>query len=120
MLNMNKLMKLVVAGLVIFPSVAFAQGRITYLVSDVRQIIDTLIIIVAGIALLVFFWGLAKFILKVGGDEEAVKEGKTLMIWGVVALFVMVSVWGIIRVIQGELLPGTNFDTAPRIPTFRQ
>lgn len=65
--------------------------------------VTTLIGIVGAIALLVFFWGLAKFIFRVGGDEKAVDEGKTLMKWGLAALFVMFSVWGLIAFFQGEL-----------------
>ena len=53
--------------------------------------------VVAGIALLAFIWGLIKFISRVGGDEKAVTEGQKLMIWGLIALFVMMSVWGILR-----------------------
>jgi hypothetical protein len=48
------------------------------------------------LALLAFFYGLAKLIW---GGPEAVSEGKSLMIWGIVALFVMVSVWGLVRFI---------------------
>lgn len=77
------------------------------LIRAIGDIVQTLTLIVAAIALLVFFWGLAKFILKIG-NEDAVDDGKRLMIWGLVALFVMVSVWGIIGFFQRELgLPGT-------------
>ena len=45
-----------------------------------------------------FFWGLVKFIFA-AGNEESKADGKKIMIWGVVALFVMVSVWGLVRFI---------------------
>lgn len=73
------------------------------LITGVGEMVTTLIGIVGAIALLVFFWGLAKFIFRVGGDEKAVDEGKTLMKWGLAALFVMFSVWGLIAFFQGEL-----------------
>lgn len=78
------------------------------------DLLNPLIRIVVAIALLVFFWGLVKFIFRVGGDENAVADGRRLMIWGVVALFVMVSIWGIINFIAAALLPGGN--PAPPIP----
>ena len=59
--------------------------------------------VIFGIALLVFIWGLVKFISRVGGDEKAVKEGKSLMIWGLVALFVMASIWGILGFFYDDL-----------------
>jgi len=60
-------------------------------------------------ALLIFLWGLMRFIFRVGGDEKAVTEGKNIMIWGVVSLFVMVSIWGIIGFFQRAFnLPDIN------------
>lgn len=70
--------------------------------------------IVTGIALVAFLWGLAKFIFRVGGDEKAVESGRTLMIWGVVALFVMVSVWGIVAFFEEAFgLPKRTGGTTP-------
>src|SRR3989344_308746 len=75
------------------------------------DLIRTALPVITGLALMVFFWGLAKFIFRVGGDEKAVEGGKRLMIWGLLALFVMISVWGIIRFMQNALLlplPGSG------------
>ncbi len=73
------------------------------------SVFDTLIYIVAAIipiiislGVLVFFWGLVKFISH-GGDEKAREEGKSIMIWGMVALFVMVALWAIVGYIQESL-----------------
>ena len=55
--------------------------------------------IVVALALLYFFWGLAKYILS-AGEKESKDEGRKIMIWGIIALFVMVSVWGIINVVR--------------------
>jgi len=76
--------------------------------------------VVAALALLTFFWGLVKFITKVGGDAKAAAEGKTFMVWSVIALFVMVSIWGMIYFIGAQLFPSYGWDQyeAPPIPTF--
>ena len=58
--------------------------------------------ILMGVALLVFIWGLVKF-LNNAGDKKGLEEGRNIMIWGVLALFVMVTVWGLIFFIQDEL-----------------
>jgi hypothetical protein len=70
--------------------------------------------VVAGMTLLVFFWGLAKFIARVGGDVKAVEEGKNLMIWGIVGLFVMISIWGILAFMSDQFGFGHVF---PLLPT---
>src|SRR3989344_2322592 len=79
------------------------------------DLIRTALPVITGLALMVFFWGLAKFIFRVGGDENAVEGGKRLMIWGLIALFVMISVWGIIRFMQNALLlaPGGSSPSLP-------
>ena len=63
--------------------------------------ISLLIPITAGLALVFFFWGLAKFILH-AGSEEGRKEGVQVMKWGIVALFVIVSIWGIVLFLRSE------------------
>jgi hypothetical protein len=90
--------------LILTPSVASAEFKgIKGIISGVGDIIQTLTGIAAAAALLFFLWGLARFILAVGGDEKAVSQGKTFMMWGIIALFVMVSVTGIIAFMQSEL-----------------
>lgn len=75
------------------------------LIEATGKLISLSITVLIGLALLAFFWGLAKFIFRVGGDEKAVEEGKRVMKWGLVALFVTVSVWGIVEFIEQNLLP---------------
>lgn len=83
---------------------ALAQsGQIENLITRFGQIVLSLIQIVGGLALLAFFWGLAKFIFK-ASDENGREEGKQIMKWGLVAIFVMFTLWGIIGFFQGELL----------------
>jgi len=62
-------------------------------------IITRLIVTGAALALLVFLWGLAVFIFK-SGSEAGQKEGKNRMVWGIIYLFVMLSVWGIVYFIR--------------------
>ncbi|MEK7194352.1 MAG: hypothetical protein AAB660_01520 [Patescibacteria group bacterium] len=49
-----------------------------------------------SLATLIFVWGIVKFIAK-SGDTKSHEEGKSLMIWGLISLFVMLSFVGIIR-----------------------
>ena len=56
-------------------------------------------LVIAALALLFFFWGLAKFIMN-ASDETKRAEGRSVMVWGVIALFVMVTVWGLVGILQ--------------------
>ena len=99
--------KLSALAITLFPVLALAQGNIqidatnnnfTQLLAAVGNLASRAIGILVVIALAVFFWGLVKYLFKLGGEEGS-KNGKDLMIYGIVALFVMVSIWGIINFI---------------------
>ena len=89
-------------------------GNIQVLAQSIGSIVSTLLPVVVAIALLGFFWGLAKFIFA-AGDESKKEEGKRVMVWGVIALFVMVSVWGLVFFIGNAL--GVGQGGAPSVPT---
>ena len=79
------------------------------------ELIQAALPVIVGMALLVFIWGLAKFIFRVGGDEKALADGKKLMVWGLIALFILVSFWAIIAVFYRDLGFGT-LDGLPLLP----
>jgi len=68
------------------------------ILSGVGGIVNLLVSIAIAAALLFFIWGLAQYILS-SGDPEAKDNGKKRMIQGIIALFVIVSIWGIIAFI---------------------
>ena len=61
-------------------------------------IINPLIVLLFAAALLYFLWGMSTFIWKSDSDEGR-STGIQHMLWGVVGMFIMASVWGIIRII---------------------
>ena len=81
---------------------------ITSLLGRINQyILNPIIILMFVIALLVFFWGLVEFIYK-AGSEDGREVGKRNMMWGIVGMFIMVAVYGIIGLILGTFgLGGT-------------
>ena len=92
---------LTLTAISLVPVVSFAQTNDAEgVLQRFGNVIDVATPLVFSLALLFFFWGLATFILKSGEDKEI---GKQRMIWGLVALFVMFSVWGILRFAQESL-----------------
>jgi hypothetical protein len=90
------------------------------LVQSLGDILNMLIPILIAAALIVFFWGLVRYVWGHGGASEA-KEGKQIMLAGLITLFVMVSVWGIITLAQSALgVEGTGSVYAPYTPTQQQ
>ncbi len=49
----------------------------------------------------VFAWGVTQYILN--AENEAKREkGKQFMIWGLISLFVIVSIWGLVHMLAGD------------------
>ena len=71
------------------------------LVGIFKDLIYITLPVLEGLALLVFIWGLAKFIMK-SGDEKSHEEGIALMKWGLLALFVMLSFTAIVAFFYGD------------------
>lgn len=55
--------------------------------------------LIFAIATIVFLWGVVKFIQAKSTDEKS--EGRKFMLWGIIALAVMLSIWGIVSIIGG-------------------
>jgi len=117
--------KFIVSALAFSPVLAFAQApgnlqNVNNFLTSIGRLIGTALPIVIGLALLGFFWGLARFILK-GADPTAQKSAKNMMIWSIVALFIMVSVWGLVNFLGSTLGvgagSGNNPNQAPPVPT---
>jgi hypothetical protein len=107
-------LKLGALALVAAPALAAAQslGGILGLLAQAEDLINRLIPFVIALAVLVFLWGIFKYITA-GGDSEKRKEATGLIIWGIIGLFVMVSVWGLVNI----LVRSVNLDnTAPNAP----
>jgi uncharacterized membrane protein len=101
--------------LLLLPVVAFAQQDLGEMIDRVGDLVFSLIPVAFALAVLFFLWGLAKFILK-AGDESAREEGKQIMKWGIVALFVIVSMWGIIGFLRSEFsITGDGNFPIPRL-----
>ena len=61
----------------------------------IAELVNVVIPVLVGLALLIFFWGVAKLVLYADNEQKR-REGINTIIWGLVALFVIISVWGIV------------------------
>jgi len=77
--------------------IAHAQ-TVGSIVDTIIDFLDSIIPILFLIATIVFLWGIILFITS-GGDEEKRKEGRQYIIFGLIGLFVMVAIWGIVEVL---------------------
>lgn len=119
---LRKIKYFIGSGIAFLPLFAFAQGQprtLIDLIDRLKEILNALVPLLFGLALIGFLWGVAQFILQADNEEKR-KEGRQIMIWGLVGLFVMTAVWGIVLLLGGtfgirflERLPEGGGSRAP-------
>lgn len=83
-----------------------------------QTLVTRLVPFAVGLAVVVFFWYLIKFIVK--GNDSAEEKSLSLkgMGYSILALFVMVSIWGIIGLLGSMLGVGQGGAVpVPGVPT---
>jgi Na+/proline symporter len=112
---------LLVLMVLVVPAVVLAQGPrpdFNYTNDWATQLIEwskTAVTFLMVIATLYFIWTVIQYIrVKEAKDAE---EKKKAMIRGIIGLFVIVAIWGIVRVISTTLgVSGTSTQTPPCPP----
>lgn len=78
------------------------------------EIINPIIAVLFGLAFLLFVWGGIVFILN-ASSEEARETGKRHLLWGIVGMFIMLSVYSILYLIVNTL--GTTLPSRGTAPS---
>jgi fumarate reductase subunit D len=88
----------------LFPLPLLAQGPQTFrdIANIIVGLVSSVIPLIVALALLAFFYGLFRYLWH-AGDQKAYEQGRSIMLWGVIALFVMICVYGIVQLIQATL-----------------
>jgi len=79
------------------------------LLNNVNQyILNPLVKLVFAIAFIIFVWGIVQFIASQTADA-ARDEGKRKIFWGLFGMFIMISAYGLIRLILNTFgIPNTG------------
>ncbi len=79
--------------------VPHAEASIGTLMTSIeRVIINPIIFLLFALALVIFLYGIVQYLLN-PESEEIRKKSKDHMLWGVVGIFIMIAVFGIMRII---------------------
>jgi hypothetical protein len=90
------------------------QAYLGYIVCIIN---NSIIPLIFAIAVVMFVWGAVKFFI-IDSDEEAKRaQGKQFMIWGIIAIAVMLSVWALVGILQTtfNLKTGTGSSFLPQV-----
>ena len=105
------------ASLMVFPVVAHGISDFAGLVNFITDtIIMSLIKLIGALATLFFLWGVMKFI-KDADNPAKRAEGQQFILYGLIGLFVMVSFYGIVRILENTFqLPTNNTSVGSSYP----
>jgi len=89
------------SGYGLFPVEAQAAATVSGILDAFTKSLGNFVAIGVAIAVVVFMWGVVGAI-RAGGKEgdQRIAAGKQRMFWGVIAIFILVSVWGIVLLLQ--------------------
>jgi hypothetical protein len=106
----NLMKKLVSLLLVAIPTVAFAQ---TNTITDVNGVTaklvgigNVVIYLLVSLGVIFIVWNIVMFLIK-GGDPEARGAARGNVVWGIVGLAIILSIWGLVNILTG------TFKTTP-------
>ncbi|MEK7569645.1 MAG: hypothetical protein AAB500_02025 [Patescibacteria group bacterium] len=86
------------------------QGLIGYVICIIGS---SVIPLMFALAVVLFVWGAVKYFLLSGSEEQKRSEGKQFMLWGIIALAVMISIWGLVKILGETFNIGTS--TLPQV-----
>ena len=105
----------VLSALMAVPQVSLAFTFKSLASFFIFTIVNPLVISIIGLAVVYFLWGVAKYILH-SGDAKAREEGRNMMIYGIIAIFVMVSMYGLVNLLKTTF--ELNKTTLPNVGNF--
>ncbi|MDE2021586.1 MAG: hypothetical protein KGI71_01525 [Patescibacteria group bacterium] len=72
--------------------------------TGVIGLLNTIVVpIIFALAFLVFIWGVLNHFFLHGGEDGSREEGRQFILWGVLGMVVLFSVWGIINMLLSTL-----------------
>jgi len=72
-----------------------------------NSFVNSLFPFIIALAVLFVLWGTLRYITN-GANEEKRGEAKMFILWGIIGIFIMVSIWGLVNLVRNSF----NLDTA--------
>jgi hypothetical protein len=67
-------------------------------------LLNTVVVpVIFALAFLVFVWGVVNYFFLHGGEEAKREEGRSFILWGLIGLAVLFSVWGLLNILLSTL-----------------
>jgi hypothetical protein len=87
------------------------------LISFILFLINAVVVpLIFAVAFLMFVFGVAQGFIFNAGDPKKREDGRKFAVWGIIAFFIMVSVWGLVNILVGTF--GFRGQSRPPLPEF--
>lgn len=78
-------------------------------------LMDSVVPLLMALAVVGFVYGIIQYFLNPDNEEKR-KNGKNFMFWGIVTLFVMVSIWGLVGILSNTFFGDGTRAVLPHLP----
>lgn len=107
---MKKFTKVIAGSLWALPFMAFAvegvpsnadslnSGYLSSLLTNVSKFLGQIVVVLIAFAVVWFIVNVIKYVMST--DEDSKKAARTQMIWGIIGIAVIVSIWGLVGILQ--------------------
>jgi hypothetical protein len=84
---------------ILTPNISFAQtsGGISGVISKISELLSEALPVLVALGVVYFIWGVIQYFIA--DSEEAKNTGKDRIIYGIIGLAVVISVWGLVYLI---------------------
>ena len=80
------------------------KGLVAYILED---FIKPITVVILSLAVVYFLWNIFN-IIRASKSGEELTDLKNKALWGIIAIFVMVSMWGLVSILVNTLAPGAG------------
>lgn len=87
-----------------------AAKGLSKLLIQITGLLNQVVPLLIGLAVLAFMWGVVMYLF--GKDKDG---AKTFMLWGIIAIAVMVSIWGLVGILRSTIF-GNSVDKVIKVP----
>lgn len=105
------IIKKAIIVLYLLPLTSIASSHITNVADffdQLKLLLVPILSLLLGVAVLFYISGAIRFILSGQGDAKQREEAKKTLLFGLIGLFAIVAVWGLVNVLINTFLPGAN------------
>ncbi len=112
---MKKFVKIIAGSLWALPFLALAQtvntNYLGSMIAGAKALLDQLVVFLIALAIVWFIWNVIRYTMS--SDDDKKSAAKSQMIWGIIAIAVIVSIWGLVSILQ--TIFGVNTGTAENV-----